>query len=694
MSDVNASLPGMSLDAKVLQNVDYALKFEWLVTNGLGGYASSTPLNVNTRKYHGLLVASLNPPVNRHVMLSKLDEEIQVGNETQKLGINEFRDTFYPKSHGLLKEFSLNPFPVFKYEAKGVTLRKTVVMPTGENVTVVIYDIQNANTSPAIVRIFPLINFRHFYYTTHKAQINWTPSQKLKEKAAIFQFPPSPRILLLSVDGGKYVPGQGYWIENMYLRVDAARKEDCLDDCFSPGNFEIQVKPEDHARFSITATLSENEEKANEVLRKLNERDVLSEELKRRDSLLTAFQKQHSDAKLDDWLKWLVLATDQFVVERLSSKAESVIAGYHWFEDWGRDTLISLPGLTLTTGRFNDARKILSTFNKYCNQGLVPNRFPDREADKPWYNTVDASLWFFNAVHAYTNYTGDFKYVRNELWETMQSIVLYHEKGTLNNIHMDNDGLIAHGAQLTWMDALINDTPVTGRAGKAVEIQALWYNALRIMRQFAKRFDETSLEQKYAEMAEKAKGSFLAKFWNPQGNCLYDVILVNEKDASLRPNQILAVSLGFSMLDQAESEAVVSLVHKEFWCEYGLRTLSASDPRYLGKYEGDWAQRNRAYHNGAVWPWLLGPFITAFLKVNNHQPRWREYALQKFVLPFLQNTLHHDGLGTINEVYDGDEPHLPGGCIAQAWSVAEPLHALVEDVMFLRPPFEGKVDLK
>jgi predicted glycogen debranching enzyme len=309
------------------------------------------------------------------------------------------------------------------------------------------------------------------------------------------------------------------------------------------------------------------------------------------------------------------------------------------------------------------------------------------------YNTVDASLWFLNAIQEYVKYTGDFGFVENELWNTLQSIIYHHEKGTLNNIHMDNDGLIVHDAQLTWMDAIIDKVPVTGRAGKAVEIQALWYNALKTMQSLAKQFNQTSLEQKYAEMAEKTKRSFLEKFWNSRNNYLFDVISDNEKDSSLRPNQILAVSLNFSMLDQPKSEAIISIVQDKLWCEYGLRTLSPDDSRYVGKYVGDWAQRNRAYHNGTVWPWLLGPFVTAFLKVKKHEPESREIALQRFLQPFFQNTIHHDGLGAINEIYDGDESRLPRGCIAQAWSVAEPLRAFVEDVMFKRPPFEGKVDL-
>lgn len=690
---MSVSLPRMSLNTETLQNIDDALRFEWLITNSLGGYASSTPLGVNTRKYHGLLIAALNPPVNRHVILSKLDEEIQIGNETYKLGINEFRDTFYPKPQGLLQEFSLRPFPVFKYRTQEMALQKTVFMPTGKNATIVTYDIQNASNSPATVRIFPLINFRHFYCTTHKAQLNWKLTQKAQEKSVIFQFLPSKQVLFLSANKGKYVTGQDIWVENMYLRVDAAREENCLDDCFSPGSFEFQVNPKKQEQFSITAIADETEEKADSLLRELNKKDSCSQELKHRMDLLVTFQKRYADITMDNWLKWLILAADMFVVDRASTKGKSVIAGYHWFEDWGRDTLISLPGLTLVTGRFDDARKILSTFKQYCKQGIVPNRFPDREGDKPMYNTVDASLWFLNAIQEYVKYTGDFGFVENELWNTLQSIIYHHEKGTLNNIHMDNDGLIVHDAQLTWMDAIIDKVPVTGRAGKAVEIQALWYNALKTMQSLAKQFNQTSLEQKYAEMAEKTKRSFLEKFWNSRNNYLFDVISDNEKDSSLRPNQILAVSLNFSMLDQPKSEAIISIVQDKLWCEYGLRTLSPDDSRYVGKYVGDWAQRNRAYHNGTVWPWLLGPFVTAFLKVKKHEPESREIALQRFLQPFFQNTIHHDGLGAINEIYDGDESRLPRGCIAQAWSVAEPLRAFVEDVMFKRPPFEGKVDL-
>jgi len=652
----------------------------------LGGYASSTPLSTNTRKYHGLLVAALDPPVNRHVMLSKLDEEIQIDNETYKLGVNEFRDTFYPKPQGMLQEFLLNPFPIFKYKTQEITLQKTIFMPKGKNATIVIYDVHNASRSSATMKVYPLINFRHFHCTTRKAQLDWKLTQKAQERTTTFQFTPSQHILLLSSDKGKYLARQGDWIENIYLRIDAQREEDCLDDCFSPGNFEFQVDPKKHEQFSIMAIADETEESAGGVLQELVREDLYSQGLKSRTTLLTTFQNRYADSKMDDWLKWLVLAADMFVVDRASTKGKSIIAGYHWFEDWGRDTLISLPGLTLVTGHFDDARKILSTFKKYCNHGIVPNRFPDRENDKPEYNTVDASLWFFNAVQEYIKYTGDSEFVKNELWNTLQSIIYYYEKGTINNIRMDNDGLIAHDAQLTWMDATINNVPITGRGGKAVEIQALWYNALKTMQELARQFSREDLNQKCAEMAEKAKKSFVEKFWNPQNNCLFDVISSIETDASIRPNQALAVSLGFSMLDKSKSAAIVNIIQEKLWCEYGLRTLSPDDPRYIGRYMGGWAQRNRAYHNGAIWPWLIGPFIKAFLKVKKYELQWREFAFQRFLLPFFQETIHHDGLGTINEIYDGDEPHLPRGCIAQAWSVAEPLRAFVEDIAFRHSP--------
>lgn len=389
-----------------------------------------------------------------------------------------------------------------------------------------------------------------------------------------------------------------------------------------------------------------------------------------------------------DWLKWIVLAADSFIVDRMSTKTKTVIAGYHWFEDWGRDSLIALSGLTLVTGRFEDAKKILLTCKRYCHKGLIPNPFPEILGDELAYNTVDATLWFFHAVYQYLKYTNDFSFVRKELWNTLKTIINYHVRGTLYGIQMDDDGLIAHGPQLTWMDAKIGNHAVTPREGKAVEIQALWYNALRIMETLSRVLDQNEGAEEYYLMAENVKESFLQKFWNPQQECLFDVIIDGKADASLRPNQIMAVALDFSMVERAKEERIVEKVREELWGTYGLKTLSVDNPRYVGTYLGNWGHRDTAYHNGTVWAWLLGPFTTAFLGVKKYQKRWRTFAFETFLKPLFSGEVFQAGLGTISEIFDGDPPHTSRGCISQAWSVAEPLRAYVEDVLMQRPPYE------
>jgi predicted glycogen debranching enzyme len=469
-----------------------------------------------------------------------------------------------------------------------------------------------------------------------------------------------------------------------------------LDDSFKPGHFKLRVASKEEKRFYVLAVAGRDEREAEAVFSSLpnglNEFNALyNGELDRRRDLLESFQERYKDAEIKDWLKLVVLATDPFIVNRESTGKKSVIAGYHWFEDWGRDSLISMPGLTLVTGRFEDAKAILLTFKRYCQSGIIPNRFPDRTGDQPDYNTVDATLWYINAVFQYLKYTGDFEFIQKELWGTLKSVIEHHVEGTLNRIHMEDDGLIAHGPQLTWMDATIDSRFVTPREGKAVEIQALWYNALKTLELLAIRFNLKVEVEKYSSLADRAREGFVDKFWNQQEGCLYDVINGEERDPSLRPNQIIAAALDFSMLGKTESESVVETVWRKLWSPYGLRTLSKNDPRYIGKYLGDWNYRNRAYHNGTVWPWLIGPFTTAFLKTKNYEKRWRSFAFKTFLQPLFQHELHEAGLGTMSEIFDGDPPHLSRGCIAQAWSVAEPLRAFAEDVLLKRPPYERQI---
>lgn len=688
-------LPRIGLEQNDFSAFDEALRREWLVTNGIGGYASSTILGINTRKYHGLLVAAFNPPVDRWVLLTKLDEEIRIGNETYLLGSNEFKHGINPEGYRFLLDFSLNPFPTYRYIVQGVHLQKTIFMPYEKNVTIVTYEVFNPNEEKASIHISPLVNSRHFHDVTDKNNLPWNFIQKPFEQGIIIQPSVPLSTLILYSNNGGFIE-KSKWFEEILFRVDASRGESCLDAYFCPGVFNFSVAPKERKKFYVLAASGKNEKEAQDLFssihKGLEDIDTLyGQELERRKGLLTKFQERYVDLEIKDWLKWLILAADSFLVNRKSTEKKTVIAGYHWFEDWGRDSLISLPGLTLVTGRFEDAREILLTFKHYCQDGIIPNRFPDRAGDTPIYNTVDATLWFFNAVLQYLKYTGDFNFVQKELWDTLKSIIENHIQGTIYGIRMEDDCLINHGPQLTWMDATANNQFVTPRDGKAVEIQALWYNALKTMELLAKRFDKKEEKEKYSSIAEKTAKSFIDKFWNPEKGFLFDMVHKEHADSSLRPNQVIAASLDFSMLDKARREEIVEVVWKKLWGTYGLKTLPDENPRYVGEYSGDWNRRGNAYHNGTIWAWLLGPFATAFLKTKNHDEYWRNFTFKNFLQPLFQEEIFKAGLGTISEIFNGNQPHLPRGCIAQAWSVAEPLRAFIEDVALKRPPYEQAV---
>jgi len=569
-------------------------------------------------------------------------------------------------------------------------------MPHEKNVSVVFYDVLNSNESEVLIHLFPLVNSRHFHSVTNKNELPWSFTQEPSKQTVIIQPSTLLSTLLLFSSDAQYVMSEGKWIREVYFRVDEARGDSHLDDIFRPGQFDISIAPKEKKKFYFLAVAGKSLNEAKDAFSCVHNKamkieDLYQLELNRQKGLLTRFKDRYSDVVMEDWLKWLILAADSFIVKRLSTQMKSVVAGYHWFEDWGRDSLISLPGLTLVTGRFEDAKEILLTFKQYCQKGIIPNRFPDNVGDKPDYNTVDATLWYLNAVLQFLKYTGDFDFVKEQLWSSLHSIVDHYIEGTLYNIHMDQDGLIAHGPQLTWMDATINHHIITPRDGKAVEIQALWYNALKTMELLATRFNQREDAEKYAILSEKVRGSFREKFWHNQNGYLFDVIYDNLRDPSLRPNQIIAVSLDFSMLDKEKCARVVEVVWKNLFGVYGLRTLSTDNPRYIGKYLGNWDHRNKTYHNGTIWAWLLGPFITAFLKVKNFEEKWRAFAFQNFLQPLFQDEIFRAGLGTISEIFDGDAPHTSRGCISQAWSVAEPLRAYVEDVISKRSVYEKQV---
>jgi predicted glycogen debranching enzyme len=689
-------LPKIDLKKKVLSDLNYSLGKEWLVTNGLGGYASSTVLGLNTRKYHGLLVVALNPPINRWVLLSKIDETLQIGKEHYSLGTNEFKDVIYPEGYNYLSEFVIDPFPTFKYNIQGISFHKTVFMPYLKNATVVMYEVLNSTNKEVTVNLSPLINSRHMYTTTDKTKIDWNFSCKSYGKSTVIEPSDSlSSIIMFSSKYGTFVD-QSWWVEKIFFRVDSLRGESDTDDCFRPGFFRFSINPLEKRKFHFLAVAGKNKIEAQNTFSSLKNRmedvDLLYiEELERRKNLLEQFQKHNCEIRVKNWLKWLVQAVDSFIVSRASIQKKSVIAGYHWFDDWGRDSLISLPGLTLVTGRFKDAKEILLTFEHYCSKGIIPNRFSDKAGDVPLYNTVDATLWFFNAILQYLKYTGDFVFIKDKLWNTLNKIIDYHIQGTIFGIHMDKDGLIAHGPQLTWMDATTFDNFVTPRNGKAVEIQALWYNALKIMELLSRHFKQAEKTIQFQNMAQKTKQSFIKKFWDPRNEYLFDVINNNEYDSTLRPNQLISISLDFPLVNIQKSKKIVEIIWKHLWGTYGLKTLPESDLKYIGTYLGNWEHRDKAYHNGSVWPWLLGPFITAFLKTKSHEKYWRNFAFKNFLEPLFQTQLYQAGLGTISELYDGSKPNIPRGCISQAWSIAEPLRVYIEDIMLNKPPFEKTI---
>jgi len=484
------------------------------------------------------------------------------------------------------------------------------------------------------------------------------------------------------------------WIDHLYYRVEAQRGEADTDDCFQPGFFEFSVSAKTEKEFAVTAALCRQTQEAKRSLDYVGGniaevKSTLNREITNRVALLETFSEFQPEVPMSDWLDWIVLAADSFLVESDFGR-KALIAGYHWFEPWGRDTFISLPGLLLVTGKFSSAKNILQNFMHYYEKGLIPNFVADKTC-VPVYNTVDGTLWYVNAVLQYLKYTGDFGFVHSELWDNLKGIIEYHQKGTLFDIRVDSDGLLRHGPRLTWMDAAVEGDMVTPRAGKAVEIQALWYNTLKTMEFLANKFQEPRLSEKYATMANQTKESFNLKFWNPQKNCLFDVVGDKTIDASMRPNQIFAVSLDFGMLDRPKSVNIIDVVTRELVTPLGLRTLSLDDPKFVGTCSGNREARDKAYHNGTIWPWLLGPYISAYLKAREYAPKSRKIALEELVQPLFKLSIELDGLGTINEIYDCDAPNTPRGCISQAWSVAEPLRAYIEDVLGIKPKYSKEI---
>ena len=647
-------------DQAACRDLSTARHREWIETNGIGGYASSTIVGLNTRRYHGLLVAATLPPLGRMVLLSKMEETVILRGHRYELSTNRYPGTIYPAGYELLKEFRLDPFPTFVYEVEGLEIEKRVFLVYGQNTVVIEYDFRRLDhglDSDMSFELRPLIAFRDYHSTTR-----WNDA--LDPAFAIagdrVTLTPYQGVPSLHIAFGKaQIEKVGDWYYNFERDAEFERGFCDNEDLFNPLVSKYSLGPGDSV--SVIASL-EGHEAAESV-------DLRGRELQRRAELICS--SRYSDSLIAS----LTTAADQFIVRR--GELDTIIAGYHWFGDWGRDTMIALPGLTLATGRTEVARSILETFARHLDKGMLPNRFPDDGA-APEYNTVDAALWMFEASQAYLDHTDDWSFVEHHLYDALAGVIDWYQRGTRFGIKVDVDGLVQAGeagSQLTWMDAKVGDVVATPRQGKPVEIQALWYNALRIMEEFARRFGRASEAPAYAAKAELARRSFNDAFWYGDGGYLYDVIDEGLRDASLRPNQILAVSLSHSMLEPLRAGAVVATVERELLTPRGLRSLAPSDPSYRGRYVGDAATRDTTYHQGTVWPWLAGPFFTAWLKVHGSDVASRQ-AVRAWLAQFDEH-LREAGLGQVSEIFDGDAPFEARGCIAQAWSVAEVLRVAV-----------------
>ncbi|MGB8730297.1 MAG: amylo-alpha-1,6-glucosidase [Candidatus Sulfotelmatobacter sp.] len=655
-------------------DVDAALRKEWLETNGLGGFASSTIIGLNTRRYHGLLVAATKPPVGRVVMLSKLEETLFIESQPFDLSANRYPGVVHPQGFRYLKQFRLDPFSVFTYQIEGIEIEKTVFMIHGENSTVVHYELKKNNHPERIknlrLELRPLIAFRDYHSTTHE---NGAINRAIEQRPGLATLTPYQGLPSLHfAHNAVELRRTGDWYRNFEYDSERERGLDFSEDLFNPCVLLFDLR----LRRQASVIASTDPHDVGQVA------EYRQAEITRRRNVAVS-SPLTSGTNHDAFAQDLVNAADQYIVSRGDQK--TVIAGYHWFSDWGRDTMIALPGLTLPTGKPEVARSILRAFAQHVDQGMLPNRFPDA-GEAPEYNTVDATLWFFEAARAYLAYTGDLKFVRDELFPVFADIVSWHVRGTRYGIKVDSSGLLSSGesgVQLTWMDAKVGDWVVTPRRGKPVEIQALWYNALCIMEDLARRFADEPGQKRYRNMATLASWSFNRLFWNENMGCLYDVTNGAPPDPSIRPNQIFAVSLTHSMLSPERAKCVVQKVQEHLLTPYGLRSLAPTDPQYRGRYIGGPTERDGAYHQGTVWPWLLGPFISAYVKVNGGSETARRQA-GEWLEP-LRGHLTDGGLGHISEIFDGDAPHLPRGCIAQAWSVAEILRAYIEDVKGIRP---------
>lgn len=666
--------------------MNFDLSREWLETNGIGGFACGTVAGANTRRYHALLCAATKPPLGRMVMVNKADETLVVNGERFTLGTNLFPGAVQPRGYQYLESFTVAPLPQWTYvlpadltgTESAITLHKTLWMPHGYNQTVIRYALGGTLETAVELRVRPFISGRDFHHLQQRndqfdTRLHFQTNAAGGQEITLRPYEACPPIQF-AYDGA--FQADGHWYFNFLYEQETQRGLDDREDLYTPGEFVWRLQSGQSALLSLST-----EPLHLPAQQKSTERLFLDGEIARRNGLSSAFA--NSESQTAPTVQRLVRAADQFLVRRQDDMHYTVLAGYPWFADWGRDTMIALPGLCLATGRIYAAASILLNFAAHASQGMIPNRFPD-SGETPDYNTFDATLWFFHATGEYLRKTGDWKTTR-EIYNTLRDCLHHHLEGTRYGIKADpQDGLLRGGegnTQLTWMDAKVGDHAFTPRIGKPVEIQALWFNALRTLSSLARRANDLPTMRLCDEWSARVRANFATQFWNEETGCLYDYITDDgRKDAAIRPNQIFAVSLpaDSDLLSPEQERSVVEVVQRELLTPYGLRSLSPGDPAYQGVYCGNQWQRDGAYHQGTVWTWPIGGFLTAYLKVNNRSREAQQQALT-WLQPLLAQ-LDEGCIGSINEIFDGDAPHTPRGCVAQAWSVSEVLRVLMEEL--------------
>jgi predicted glycogen debranching enzyme len=650
----------VKVDSICCQNLERALNLEWLETNGRGGYASGTVAGANTRRYHALLLVARRPPVDRVVLVNHLEEWVQAGERSFPISTNLYRGAVHPDGYRYGEGFSADPWPTWRYGAHGIQVERELCCPHGRDMVVIRWSLVGQGSSGMILRVRPMLSGRD-YHATHHENADLHSHAAIDEGHVTWQ-PYGSLPAVHAIHNGRYQHGPD-WYRQVQYRIEQERGLDCIEDWWSPGEWQFTLAPGSPAELILTT----------ENLSSADVGQLMTQERRRREGIL-------KDVPTGDQLtRRLWTATEAYPVRR--GDRQTVIAGYPWFGNWGRDTFIALPGLCLVTGRYEIARRIIEAYASQLSQGMVPNRFTDVD-EQPEYNTIDASLWFVHAVGRYLHYSRDLAGTGHTAWPAIKQILEGYRRGTRFGIRMDDDGLITgggNGAQLTWMDAKVGDWVVTPRQGKPVEVQALWVRALAVARELAMQFGEPDYAAGCDQDRRRAIESFRARFWYPTGGYLFDVVDGQTgADASLRPNQIYALALDDELVSDSQARHILQLMKERLLTPVGLRTLAPEDIRFRAAYRGPATERDAAYHQGTVWPFLLGPFVTAWVKTYGASAPVRAEA--RTFLDGLLPHLDEDCLGQVSEIFDGRKPHDARGCYAQAWSVAEPLRALVEDI--------------